>query len=469
MSTVVHEGETLLAEGRVDEARDRFQKALRIDPRDKEALNDLGVISYRESANGKAVSYFAQALEVDPFHKPSILNLCQVLRDTEQIAGAINILEVAAQKYSDDTEIANLLEEARAATRPESNRPNTGVPGKDVLRKRVLLGTYEIANQSHTIAKALTARGMHAETLCYYPNYLKYKSDHVLNLANCANAEDAVLQSRKCADQMIPQFDIFHFHFGTTLTTDCSDLPVLKQLNKQVVMQYWGSDVRRLSMARKFNRYIKVKDLSEANIIAGLESVSRYVRTCVVCDLELYEYVKEFFDTVQLIPQLLNLDEYKPTEPKTPNDKFLIVHAPTDPELKGSKHIQKALEELSQDHSFEYKPVVGMSHDEAMNIYAQADLIVDQLHVGCHGLFAIESMAMAKPVITWISEFMRDRYPSDLPLISANPDTIKQTLAYALNNREMLIEKGLKGRAYVEKYHDMNKLGGQIIDMYAKL
>lgn len=469
MSTVVYDGESPLSEGRVDEARDRFQKALRIDPKDKEALNNLGVLSYRESARGKAVSYFAEALEVDPFYKPGILNLCQVLRDTEQIAGAINILEVATQKYPDDAEIANLLEEACAATRSEIETPNTGIRGQDILQKRVLLGTYEIANQSHTIASALTARGMHAKTLSYYPNYLKYKSDHVLNLANCANAEEAVVQSRKCAEEMIPQFDIFHFHFGTTLTQDYSDLPVLKQLNKQVVMQYWGSDVRRLSVARKYNRYIKVKDVSEANIIAGLESIARYVPNCVVCDLELYEYVKDFFDTVHLIPQLLNLEEYKPTEPKTQNHEFLIVHAPTDPELKGSKYIQKALDELSQDHSFEYKPVVGLSHDEAIKVYAQADLIVDQLHVGCHGLFAIESMAMAKPVITWISDFMRDRYPSDLPLISANPDTIKKTLEHALNNRDMLVEKGLQGRAYVEKHHDMNKLGAQIIDMYSQL
>lgn len=469
MSTVIAKDEPLRSEGRDDEAKDRLQEALRVDPSDKDALNNLGVLFWREGARGKAVSYFARALEVDQFHKPSILNLCQVLRETDQIAGARNILEAAVRRYPDDNEIASLLEEARAATRTKLDTPNVGTTREEILQKRVLLGTYEIANQSRTIAGALTAHGMHAKTLSYYPNYLNYKSDLVLDLTNCPTAKEAALQSSTYAEQIIPQFDIFHFHFGATLATDLSDLPVLKQLNKKMVMQYWGSEVRRLSIARKFNRYIKVKGVSEADIIARLESISRYIPDCVVCDWELYEYVKDYFEDVHLIPQLLNLEEYKPAEPSNPSNKFLIVHAPTDPELKGSKHIQKALEELSSDFSFEYRPVVGMSHDEAKSVYAQADLIVDQLHVGCHGLFSIESMAMAKPVITWISDFMKDRYPSELPLISANPDTIKETLAYALNNREMLVEKGLQGRAYVEKYHDMNKLGARIIDMYCKL
>ena len=110
-----------------------------------------------------------------------------------------------------------------------------------------------------------------------------------------------------------------------------------------------------------------------------------------------------------------------------------------------------------------------MSHSEAVKTYQKADLIIDQILLGSYGVFAVESMAMGKPVIGWISDFMKEKYPKELPIISANPDNIEQKIEYVINNRDMLKKIGIDGRKYVEKYHDINVVTNNIIDIYKKI
>ena len=44
--------------------------------------------------------------------------------------------------------------------------------------------------------------------------------------------------------------------------------------------------------------------------------------------------------------------------------------------------------------------VHGVPHDEAVERFKRADIVVDQMHYLWHGVFAIESMAYGKPVVT---------------------------------------------------------------------
>ena len=48
--------------------------------------------------------------------------------------------------------------------------------------------------------------------------------------------------------------------------------------------------------------------------------------------------------------------------------------------------------------------VEGLHHDEAFERYRAADIVVDQLNAGWYGLFAIEAMALGKPVVTFLHD-----------------------------------------------------------------
>ncbi len=320
----------------------------------------------------------------------------------------------------------------------------------------IVMGTMEIANQMNIQAMALKKLNYHTTTLNYYDSYLKYKSDFVLDPKELVNYENANLYIKSHVAPIIKDNDIFHFHFGTTLTLDHSDLPVLNKLGKKTIMQYWGSDVRMVSIAKKNNPYSKVKETNEDSIKRKLEHLSKYISNCFV-DYELAEYVKDYHEKVHVTKSSIDLSKFSYTKfEKNDNDKLIIAHAPTAPEFKGTKFIVEAIESLKTNYNIEFKLITGLSNDQAIEEYKKADIIVDQLHMGTYGVFAVEAMALRKPVVCWISDYMRELLPKDLPIIIANPDTIKSVLKNLFDNRDQLSLIGKKSREFVEKYHDSN-------------
>lgn len=334
---------------------------------------------------------------------------------------------------------------------------------------RVFHGTMEIANQMNLMVKSLRKLDIDVTSLNYYPSYLKYDSDRFLDISKFKTFEEANVATKNLASEIISEnIDVFHFHFDSTLALDKSDLKLLSELNKKMVMQYWGSEVRMYSKAVKLNPYVKVKVSNEDSIIRNIVKTSSYIDSCIV-DYELAEYVKDYYENIYYNRVAIDLEKYSITNLNNLNKKPLIVHAPTSPEIKGSDYIITAIEKLKLKYNFDFKLVKGVAHEEAKKIYEKADLIIDQILAGSYGVFAVESMAMGKPVICHISDFMKEKYPVELPIIIANPDNIEKKIEYCLKNIDSLREIGLKGRQYVEKYHDMNLIAKENLSIYNKL
>ncbi|WP_066892504.1 transferase [Clostridium nigeriense] len=411
----------LMLEGKIDEAEMILKKGLKIDPQNQDLLYNLSYLMSKKKNNIEAVELYCKAKLSIP---DTNIKVKSIISDVESINNKDNNL-------------------------------------------RALHGTMEIANQMYTITEGLKRLGVKTKTLNYYPSYLGYKSDYTIDVNSFKSWEEANFEIKNLVPKLISENDVFHFYFGTSMTLDYSDLPLLKELGKKVIMQYVGSDVRMYSKAIKLNKYAVAKDRNEDNIKRKLEFISRYVPNCLV-DYELAEYVKDYHSNIHYIRAAIDLSKYKCVK-EVSNKKFKIVHAPTAPEIKGTRYILKAIEELKEKYDFDFELVQGMSHEQATKIYEKADLIIDQILIGSYGLFAVESMAMGKPVICWISDFMKEKYPKELPIISANPDNIKEKIEYAIKNKDMLKGIGLEGRKYVEKYHDMNIIAKDMMEIYKEL
>ena len=76
--------------------------------------------------------------------------------------------------------------------------------------------------------------------------------------------------------------------------------------------------------------------------------------------------------------------------------------------------------------------VSGLPHAEAMKLYSQADLVIDQVLAGWYGGFAVELMAMGKPVACYIRDedlhFIPPAMAAQLPLLRVRPDTLEEDL-----------------------------------------
>ena len=126
---------------------------------------------------------------------------------------------------------------------------------------------------------------------------------------------------------------------------------------------------------------------------------------------------------------MVDVSRYQVRPPSPGVRRPVVVHSPTSLTGKGTVHVRAAVAALErQGLAFEYRELTGLTQQQALAAYAEADLIVDQLLVGAHGVFAIEAMSMAKPVIGDV-RFAAPHLPADLPIIRADPGTIERVLA----------------------------------------
>src|SRR5947199_333673 len=79
-------------------------------------------------------------------------------------------------------------------------------------------------------------------------------------------------------------------------------------------------------------------------------------------------------------------------------ERPLVLHAPSNRRRKGTDHVIAACEQLPVDLEI----VEGLPHDEARRHFERADIVVDQLNAGWYGVFALEAMALGKPVLTFL-------------------------------------------------------------------
>jgi glycosyltransferase involved in cell wall biosynthesis len=182
-----------------------------------------------------------------------------------------------------------------------------------------------------------------------------------------------------------------------------------------------------------------------------------------------YEHVAPYYEKVHVIPIAIDLSRFQPVYPDAAKSRLLVIHAPTNPEFKGTAYVEQAVRELQRDIDFEYRRVEHMNHDQAVRLYQDADIIVDQVRCGSYGLLSVEAMALGKPVVAYIRDDLKALFPPGLPIYNANPDNLRERLRELLTNPALRLELGLKGRKYVENHHAKEVAVDRLEQIYAGL
>jgi glycosyltransferase involved in cell wall biosynthesis len=168
------------------------------------------------------------------------------------------------------------------------------------------------------------------------------------------------------------------------------------------------------------------------------------------------------------VPNGLDLSKYVPAPPPD-NRPVRVVHAPTNRTKKGTEWIVRACEELP----VELEVVENTRHDQAVERYKQSDIVVDQLNAGWYGVFALECMALGKPVLTFLhDEAVRrteEAFGVELPLVPTTKETLAETLGPLVESADLRQEIGKRSRAYVERVHDANVVADRLITIYDSL
>ena len=338
---------------------------------------------------------------------------------------------------------------------PSTGRASAGRP------LRVLHAAAEIAGQPALLARGLRALGVDAQSLSVHNSWLDYPSDHRLEGKGLLGLGQRI--------QALVRFgrglDILHLHFGTSLLPRLLDVPLLHGLGTRLVFHFHGCEIR--PRARTLAAH-PISACSECPVYCIperqaklLDLARRYGALLIVSTPDLLEAVPE----ATHLPVAIDLDAWAERRARAvPAPGFVVLHAPSDRWIKGTRYVEAAVEHLRQRYPdvrlelIEREPAA-----RAHARYAAATVAVDQVHLGWYGLFAVEGMALAKPVLTYIRPAL-DR--PELPVVRTDRERLASDLDELYQAPERRAELGARGLRYVAAEHALPVVSARLLELY---
>jgi len=293
-----------------------------------------------------------------------------------------------------------------------------------------------------TNVQALRRRGVEAQLVVFERYKLFPEADWSLDRPT-GFARRQLVQWRAFT-RLLPNADIFHFYFGLTLVPKSLQFPILRATKRKSVFHFLGSDIRGKTPAElRYGRRANAQ-------IVGSHDAARWV------------------PEAEVIPPGIELANYTPVQPSD-RARPVVLHAPSNRTKKGTEHVIAACRQLP----VELELVEGLHHDEARRRYERADIIVDQLYAGWYGLFAIEAMALGKPVLSFVNDDSvrraEEAFGVRVPIVSTTKETLVESLRPLVSTVAERRRIGAESRAYVELVHDADSVAGRLLDLYARL
>ena len=149
---------------------------------------------------------------------------------------------------------------------------------------------------------------------------------------------------------------------------------------------------------------------------------------------------------------------------KQSTGQLRIGHAPTNRQAKGSDRIISELKKLQAYHSVEIVLIENMQYKEALQLKSTCDIFIDQIGDLGYGINSLEALAMEIPVASSLVRNFSSHYP-DHPFIEISGETLASKLKQLIGNEELRQKLGRKGRGWVKKYHNPEKVVQQIHEL----
>ncbi len=343
---------------------------------------------------------------------------------------------------------------------------------------KVLHLPTSVGGNAWQLAQGERALGLHADVLYQTQNWLGYPADIILD--KTGRYPNIFLKSIAAAFTIPKKYDVLHFNFGSTLIDVPErgihhwDLPLYN--NKRLFVTYNGCDARQ-----------KYGNLRKPSVCAG----SSHGCSSTLCRTEALDRTKakriqqfadagaHFFalnpDLMYFLPDTTTFLPYTITgwDTITPapilakkGAPLKIVHAPSKKAVKGTDSVLKAASELAKRYpgKFELQIVEKVPHEQAIEIYRGADIIIDQVRLGWFGAFAIECMKMGKPVIAYIEHedlhFIPPQMAKDVceAFINANEHNLAEVLTPYIEQPDLLFSKSNTALDFVHRWYDPIKV-----------
>ncbi|MDD5218297.1 MAG: glycosyltransferase family 4 protein [Candidatus Omnitrophica bacterium] len=350
-------------------------------------------------------------------------------------------------------------------------------------RLRSVWGITPIINICHN-AKAERLLGIDSETLVFSEYFIT--KDFTRNFSRwCRWRWLKFLVPMLVFPWALSRYDIFHFYFDRGILPSWGwqgiravELAVLKFFRKKVFVYTFGADVRTKARTESLGPYhccMHCPAVGKACVCQEKKSEKilgrvRRDATGYFSMGDMTEYTPGSENGLFFWPIDVRQVPYIGVSASAVSHRPVrIVHSPNHRHYKGTDYLLKAVDRLKLEGlPVELVMVERVSNEEALKMYAGADIVAEQFIIGWHGFTAIEAMALGKPVICYIRKSEYLLHPEECPIVSADPDHLEQVLRDLIADAGKRKRLGAEGRRYVERYFSLEAFAGRLRRLYEK-
>jgi hypothetical protein len=326
---------------------------------------------------------------------------------------------------------------------------------------RIFLGLHEVCNITYTYAKAFKALGYETFTAVARQNPYYLDSSYDIVLGERGQIGQRLMRWFPLVYKAITTCDVFVFTF-VGFTPWLIELPLLRAMGKKIVVVFWGSDAREINIFEEQMRGLGILD----EYLPFIKGVREQRGEPLHTKLNRIRRAERYADLILSQPGYAQLQNRPYMRANVPLDlslfnyhvpcrsKPLIIHAPSNPLIKGTNFIKRIINELAEEGmSFDFHLAENVPNSELRALLSSADIVVDELYADTVGVFSTEGMATGNAVLThYPAKFAG--VPGSCPAINVNEKNLKEQLRHVILNVEERHRFAQRGREYVETYND---------------
>ena len=236
--------------------------------------------------------------------------------------------------------------------------------------------------------------------------------------------------------------------FGALSTfLNYNDLKLLKFFKKKIIYVFLGSDSRPdyLNGALVNNLYLnkgKVIEIDKCikNVLQRkkiITKIEKYANHCInhpPCAMfHNKQYIKWLYIGYPFSKNKLNVYA-SPKNIDNKNAKTIILHAPSNPETKGTKYFREIMNKLiNEGINIDFIEIINQSNSKVLELLTQCDFVVDELYSDTPlGGLGVEAAFLGKTTIKagYYNNYILNDYNNDVipPSIFCEPHDIEEKI-----------------------------------------
>ncbi len=292
-----------------------------------------------------------------------------------------------------------------------------------------VIGVDEIAGLIYNLGKVLQP----SETVCFYNNkFYNFKYNYSLNLERIKKIKKRDFLRLVYGPVLLGYLANKHTHFWYIWSTGFMldrewDFKFLKSKNKKIVCMFCGDDIRSPKLTMEF---VKEKGLDHFVYYVGLQN-SYYLnqeyeeeKKDAACIAEKYADVIFNFKYDQIsylkseqfvFPYMYDKDKFYRNEEKFRKMEVIkILHAPSNPLVKGTTLVRAAIKRLREEgYKFEYIELQNVPNEVVLEHLRTSHIVLNHFYGFTICVFGIEAMANHCAVLMSADPSIEEGLPED--------------------------------------------------------